>query len=351
MKCRVCKSEVCDHSSFCPFCGARRGGSNDATKPDRNLLKGIGNWVRGLARDDLDNRFDEACELARFGFGAAIDKVERVARLDIHRPRFRSILAIFYRGAADERIGLHSFGGPLRALESKFSLLYGAQENQKAKQILDCISDSSDVYSNELDDALDGSLELYDKSIALAADDPDSYRSRARAFHELGDRLLMAYFVFPDYQASPIGGNEEKIWIQGNITFGVDLQPSRDKPDDLARNVIRVYSWAQNDYAKAIELDPADADAYFNLSVVQRRQGKSVEADYNRGKALELLNKAIQADSSDSESYLKRAEIFEVTDLFRNALADYEKFLTLSTHGIQLSNVKDKIERVRKHLQ
>ncbi|MBI4333971.1 MAG: hypothetical protein HY673_22135 [Chloroflexi bacterium] len=304
-------------------------------------------------RDDLDNRFDEACDRAKFSFDAAVEEVERVARSEPNiRPRFRGILSIFYLGAANERIGLHSFGGPLNKLRCK-SDFYGFHENPKATEILALIpsdgsDESTDIQCNgELDDLLDGALKLYVKSIELTPENPDSHKSRARAFQSLADGLLMSYGIFPDYESPHARVRGDETFKHGGVNLGANILPDAPKPDDLAVKVKCLYGYAESDYATALKLDGTDAETYLNISHVQRQQGKVRQANSHRNKALQLLNKALRADNSDSESYLKRADIFEESGNVALAKADIERVLTLSISDTQIADLKKRIERLR----
>ena len=321
----------------------------------RNPMTAVIDWFRGFSRDDVDQRFDDACDLARFGFDAAVKEVESIVRLAPNKRRFRSILSIFYHGAADERIGLHDFVGPLRELE-RISLS-GPQGVHKAEEILSCIlpddlgtepSQATNSLSHfNLDKALDGALDLYDKSIRLTPNNPDSYLARARAFHELADHVLMAFGIFPDYESPHSREPQAETFGTGNACLGTVKWPEVQKPPDLNAKVLWLYSHAESDYTSALKLDLTNAETHLNMSHVQRQQGKVVQADGHRDRALGLLNKAVGADNSDSESYLKRADIFEETGEFALAIADFERVLTLSTSESQLSSVKSRIEKLK----
>ncbi len=345
-KCRSCKAENNNAVKFCVDCGARQVTEGNQPRK-RNLISGIVDSLGSLFRDRLDNEFDNACELAQFGFSAAIKEVERVASYDMKRPRFRSILSTLYLCAADETVGLMSFGGPLNEVRQGINLGFGFFANPKAEEVLKCISVDGDSYY-ELNKALEGAINFYNKGIKMAPNDPNSYYRRARAYHNLADDLLRGYKVSPVYKSPLTRDPKEGQFIFKNIVLGADIQHEVPKPKDLATKVTIIYEWAETDYGTALELDPTDAEVHLNMSHVQRQQGKVVEADRHRNRARTILNRAIRVDNSDTQSYLKRAEIYEETGEFVLAILDLEKVLTLSTSNSEIASTKNSIERIQR---
>lgn len=348
-RCGICKARIAKQNKFCGHCGARQ----HYEFPKRSPINLIAEWFSGLLRDDLDERFDEACKFVQFGgFDGAVEEVERIAQLKPGNTRFRSILSIFCFGAADERLGLLSMGGPLRDLSRWFS----EEGAYKAEEILSCISPddlgakpsrtTNSLSHFALDEALNRALEMYDKSIELSPENPESYLARARAFHELADHVLMAFGIFPDYESPYARESQAETFKAGSICLGIDKRP-KPKPEELATKILWLYSHAEADYAKASEVDPTNAETYLSLSHVRRQQGKVILADNNRDKALALLNRAISVDGSDSGSYFSRARIFEEVGELTLAIADFEKVLILSDSEFQLSSAKSRIEKLR----
>ena len=80
---------------------------------------------------------------------------------------------------------------------------------------------------------------------------------------------------------------------------------------------------------------------------MQRQLGKKNETNNNLNKSLAILNKAIQMDSADEQSYSERAEIFEQLGEVESAISDLERLLALSTWEFELDRTRRKIEKLR----
>ena len=81
------------------------------------------------------------------------------------------------------------------------------------------------------------------------------------------------------------------------------------------------------DLGRAVELDPKDANAVYNLGVVYEHEGDGDRAitDYTRAMAL---------DPKDPEAYFARGNVYYDSDDFDNALKDYQMAIKLSPrHG------------------
>jgi tetratricopeptide (TPR) repeat protein len=261
--------------------------------------------------------------------------------------RFRSTLSTFYRAAADERIGLQSTDGPLHDLIS-------IERAVKANGILSCISSddleegpSQSLGYHPLNEALKGAIQLYNKSIDLSIDTPEPYSARARAFQTLADRLLGAFGILPSYQISCTKERKGDNYCDGNMTIGIIIRLVEEKPPGLTRKVQWLYSLAERDYGKTLEIDPSDAEGHLNLSHMKRQLGKLTEANSHLDKALSILNKAINIDRSDLKSHRSRADIFEETGNAKLALADLETVLTLSSTESEISVVNEKIKELK----
>ena len=80
---------------------------------------------------------------------------------------------------------------------------------------------------------------------------------------------------------------------------------------------------------------------------MQRQLGKKNETNNNLNKSLAILNKAIQMDSADEQSYSERAEVFEGLGELESAISDLERLLALSTWEFELDRTRRKIEKLR----
>ncbi len=100
---------------------------------------------------------------------------------------------------------------------------------------------------------------LYEKAVALHADDPN-------AWHDLAVCLLHL--------------NQPLIALE-KINISVELQPDysyRYASRAYIKSALKDLNGAIADYEKAIELDPEDAISYNNLGLLQEQQGYMSEA-------------------------------------------------------------------------
>jgi tetratricopeptide (TPR) repeat protein len=292
-------------------------------------------------------------DLALYGrMEAAIPDHEKAARLD-PSPALKSILSTTYVGAGDERLGIQWGGGPLGELRRDSGKL-------KAEEILSWVSkvrqlEGKGVFERTearegLDEALDGSLRMYDKALVMDPASSLAYGGRGRAFHKLADHILMPYGIFPiDCMTYWANKSEGKLVRYGSAQLGMFRRRRQKMPDlQFVVEILWLYECACKDYQDALRLDPTNADSYVELSHVQRHLGKVDEASKNLGKALAILNMAIQADNADEQSYSERAEIFEELGEIDLAIADLQRLLTLSTSEYRLYFIKWAIEELRK---
>ncbi|MBI2303700.1 MAG: tetratricopeptide repeat protein [Chloroflexi bacterium] len=316
-------------------------------------------YFREVFRSDTEKRFDAACELARYGFDAAIPSLEEIISLEPQNPRFRGILAVFYAGAGDERLS-HPMGfpgGPVEELRPKYSFFSGEiRPNKKAEEILSCVTEVRQSQGKqfhqygyeELDKALNGSLAMFDKSLDMNPNDPHGYSGRASAYEQVAEGILMAYGIFPvRFWTRSDNESEWELVKYGNAQLGMCIK--RLMPNlEFLTEIIWLYEQAEEEYKKALRLDPTDTRACVKLSHVLRQLGKNNEATDYVDKVLAILNKAILADNEDKQSYSERAEIFQELGKVELAIADLERLLTLSTRQFEIDSTRRKIEELRK---
>ena len=180
--CRICKDSVARRQIFCVNCGARQTCIPPSSSTRTNNLTRLKDYFREAFRSDIEKRFDAACEFAQFDFDAAISELEEILSLEPKNPHFRSILAVFYAGAGDERLSHpRGFpGGPMEKLWLESSFPGGeTRSNTKAEEILTCVTKVRknqkrnpdkkihryDYAYRRLDEALNGSLDMFDKSL------------------------------------------------------------------------------------------------------------------------------------------------------------------------------------------
>ena len=94
------------------------------------------------------------------------------------------------------------------------------------------------------------------------------------------------------------------------------------------------YTSALDDYAKAIELNPDNADYYAERgALISKSEGDLQKAEQD-------LNKAIELDDKDSEKYLTRAIIFCKRNLYLAAIDDLNIVLKMDEKNTQAYDLR-----------
>lgn len=357
--CRICRTSVPQYQTFCSHCGARQIVITPRRITRRSFFSRLKDSFREAFRSEAEKRFDAACELVgRYGADAAILSLEEVVDLEPQNSRYKETLAASYAAAGGERLSHPGgfLGGPL--LELRSGTFVG---DVKAKEILSWVSKVRQLKGKEffqyseayegLNEALNRSLEMFDKALRMDPTYPHAYLCRARAFHQVTDSVLMAYGIFPirflTHSVSELKGKPVQY---GSAQLGICLK--REITDlKFAVEILWLYEQAEKDYQEALRLDPTDAKSYVEISHVQRQLGKKNEANNNLNKALAILNKAIQTDNADEQSYSERAEVFERLGEIESAITDLERLLTLYTLEFELDDKRRKIENLRKNIE
>lgn len=114
-----------------------------------------------------------------------------------------------------------------------------------------------------------------------------------------------------------------------------------------AEQIPKLYEDACENYRLSLSFDPTDASSYMELAQILKQIGREREAIDNLQKALAILNKAIQVDNMDKQSYSDRAGIFEELGEIDLAIADLERELTFSTSQPDIKVTKLIIEGLR----
>lgn len=357
--CPVCQNSVPQHQTFCSHCGARQTFIPASAR--RNVLTRCKDYLKEAFQSGAAKKFDAACELAQFGFDAAISSLEEVMSLEPNDARFRNTMAIFYAGAGDERLSHPGGfpGGPIGKLRPEYSFLSGEiMPNIKAKEILSWVSKLRQSKKDEflqyneaykgLDKALNGSLVMFDKSLDMDPNYSGGYSGRASAYQQVADGILMAHGIFPD-RASTDSTNEVKYELvqYGEAQLGMCIKELIPDLEFLAE-IIWLYEQAEEEYKEALSLDPTDTTSCVRLSYILGQLGKRDEANDYIDKALAILNKAILSNNDDAQSYSERGEIFKKLGKIELAILDLERLLTLSTREYEINTTKREIEELQK---
>ncbi|MCX6009980.1 MAG: hypothetical protein NTW48_08140 [Chloroflexi bacterium] len=355
-KCRICKTKIPEQYEYCTYCGANQSTNLNQQATKHSVFASLKDWFGNLFRDEeIDRRLDRVCMASLEEHDdASLNEMEIIARLKPKNRNLQSILAWSYSEAADERLGFRGPPGLFRYLRPD------ERGKATALSILSCICEVeltatlSEITNSRshfsLNEALNDAITLYGKSIRVMPEEPKFYISRARAFQRLADGILMAFGIFHNYESPYTKVAEDGTFTVGSICLGrlSNYSSNVSIPVDLGAKVIWFYRHAEADYLKSLELDPTSVETYLSISHVQRQQGKTNEANSNRDRAFELVNKAINADTSDCESYFLRADIYEEIGGFALAIADIEKAITLSPSELRLIGIKHRLEELRK---
>jgi len=346
-RCRLCKNDVPKHQSFCTICGTRQT-YNPKTK--LNVLSSLKYFFYKEFSGEAEEHLQAGFELGKYGFEAAISDHERAARLN---PKHNSILATTYGGAANERLGLWGGGGVLGRI-----LLYSSNAGEILSLVNKFRTDKENVFGkppdflylaetySALNKALDGALLLYDKAVQLDPEDPQHYFSRAEALSQLANYILVAYGVFPTHMENYLTVKSERWPIEyGAAKLGISF--IKEPNLQFVEEILWLYNVAKRDYEKAIDLNHTDTQCYVQLSHVEHILGNQHAASDYLAKALEVLNKALRADSMDTRSYSERAMVFEELGEIDLAIQDLEHALKLSADQYDISFIKTTITRLR----
>jgi len=361
--CRICQDSVPQYQTFCPHCGARKSISFVYKRGSarRNVLTRLKDHFREAFQSEAEKRFDAACELAQYGFDAAIPSLEEIIRQEPNNSRFEGTMAVFYAGAGDERLSHPGGfpGGPIEKLKPRFSFHFGGMEpNTKAEEILSWVSKLRQLKRKQsrqydkayegLDKALNGSLVMFDKSLDIDPNYSGGHSGRASAYEQVADGILMAYGISPLHLSPHSLDEADRELVQyGGAQLGTCMKQLMPDLEFLAES-IWLYEQAEEEYKEALGLAPTDTTSYVRLSHVLGQLGKKNEANDNIDKALAILNRAILADNADAESYSERAKIFKELGKTELAVSDLERLLTLSTREYVIDSTRREIEELRK---
>ena len=372
--CRICGHSMPQFQSFCPHCGARQTATITEDTGRKDILSRLKDIIRRVHYELF--RSEEPCDAEEefllynpsWSFDDSIPHLESIYNRVRNKDRIRGTMATFYSCAGNERIGLWepSSTKPLEKLRSS----YESRRAEKAEEILSWVSKVRQLGDDEfspyneawagLDEALDGSLSLYDKGINMDHTYPGGYSDRAHAFQSVADGILWAYGILPYRFLIDADDLLEALCLDselykpkgkhvryGNAELGISIE--QEIPDlNFAAEVLWLYEQAVKDYKQALSLDSTDTRSCVGVSYVLRQLGMKSEAvDYLK-RALAVLNKAIIADEHDVQSYSERAQVLSELGEIELAILDLERLLTLSTSKFDLDRIKWKIEALRK---
>jgi tetratricopeptide (TPR) repeat protein len=92
------------------------------------------------------------------------------------------------------------------------------------------------------------------------------------------------------------------------------------------------YAEAIKDFNKAIELNPEDANAYFNRGGAYRDTG-------NYGQAVKDFTRAIELSPKDADAYDNRGIAYDLKGEYAQALKDYNRSIELNPESAILTTI------------
>jgi tetratricopeptide (TPR) repeat protein len=341
--CRICNQPI-DMNEFCPSCGIRyKPVQTIKTNLFFKLTSSVKEFLTSEKEKQAKKYINEGFQKAIYGYDACIPYHEKATNLN---PKYKSILATTYLGAADERLGMIGGGGLFSKLKSTCDSYY-------ADKILECIKNIKDFKQsfNELDKLFNDAMSLYQNAITLSNHcEALPYCGRARAFHETAVRILLTYGIFHFHanliRPPIIERMKYFVFELGKAQLGTYYQDKKPEIKNI-NQILWFFEKATEDYREAIKVDPTSSKAYCGLFYNLNHLGMKQEAFDNLNKALLILNKAIQADTNDAESYKERAIIFEELGEFIMEISDLEHLLTISHEEFNIQCLKDKLTSLR----
>ncbi len=124
------------------------------------------------------------------------------------------------------------------------------------------------------------------------------------------------------------------------LQFGLADEASVFVNRGLAYFQMDIYDLAEQDFQKALELDPESAAAWFNLGSLYLKQGRNQEA-------LDAFQKVVDLNPDMAAVYFNRAVAYANLGQTDEAIADLEQYLTFPlTHNAQLQ-AQALLERLR----
>ena len=195
---------------------------------------------------------------------------------------------------------------------------------------------------------------MYGKAIEANPSCTRAHSGRADLFHRAADFILLSHGIGSPHLAACEAESRElqregrgKIIRSGAVTLGVSLSQNPVEPS-FAQETIWLWERAEQDYRAELELDSTDSRVRTGLAEVLWHLGKIQDANDNLNAALAILNRAIQADGADAQSYSERAAILEGMGEIDLSIQDLERLLIVSTEKLDISFIRWEIEKLRK---
>lgn len=346
-----------EYHQFCSTCGIRQGGPQAGwldwfeQKAPFAWLWDVGRRVFGTEDESQAmEHYNGGCDLARrWGTTAALPDFEAAAALDPKKPVFRQALVVAYSGMVHERLvsSLHSLNEPERARMVLSQVREWRESGGDRWQHVE-MGIGFDRSFERLDECVRGALSALEEAPAPIRAHPYLLAIEGDILRHLADTLLIvAYGVShvgsPKQLPSDIEG--KPVQHRG-ILLGRCIR--QEVPClEFGDEILWLYEQAEDGYESTLQADPTSAATHLKLSGVQRQLGKARQADESVSKALAVLNRAIEADGTDEDSYSLRSEVFMEMGQVSLAIADLQRVLALSASHYRLKSARERIEQLR----
>ena len=97
-------------------------------------------------------------------------------------------------------------------------------------------------------------------------------------------------------------------------------------------------------YEKTIQINPKNEDAIFNKGLIKAEQNKLEEAK-------DCFKEVVKINNNYAYGYYALAMAYEAEGMLKDALSNYEKFLSLSTEESVNNSIQEKVDYLKNKLQ
>jgi CHAT domain-containing protein/cytochrome c-type biogenesis protein CcmH/NrfG len=128
------------------------------------------------------------------------------------------------------------------------------------------------------------------------------------------------------------------------------------RPDDvtllLAKGRAELLEWQYDEAIKTLshthDLNPQSSSVLTDLATAYSQRGDEEERSRDYGQAIEYLGEAIQKDPKNLVALFNLAVVEERLYLFENAARDWESYLRLDPHGDWTNEAREHLEAIRR---
>jgi CHAT domain-containing protein len=158
-------------------------------------------------------------------------------------------------------------------------------------------------------------------------------------------------------RSSAAGGeNRTAALLEAEARVVDQLRQSPDSPRLLEqKGRIDLLNWnydsALREITRASELEPANLNALLDLSLAYFERAETENRSTDAGTAAELLSRVLQKQPNYPEALFDRAIVLERLHMYREAQADWEKYLRLDPQSSWSKEARERLDAIRSKLQ